>query len=398
MMPNSSEIVILSAVRTPIGKFLGALAKIHVAQLGAIVIKAAIQQAGIHDNDIDEVILGSVLTAGAGQNIARQAAMHAGLPERTPAHTVNMVCGSGLMSIIHAARAILAGDADFIVAGGAENMSAAPFLLPRVREGQKMGHLQLVDSLLKDGLTDSFNDIHMGLIAENIAGQYGISRREQDAFAQRSQEKAKAAIKQDRFIDEIVPVVIQQHKETIPFDQDEFPRFDSNLEGLANLKPSFKPTGTVTAGNASGINDGAAALVIARRSRAIEMGLTPMAGVLSWGTAGVDPAFMGLGPIPATQKALARAKLSMQDIDLVESNEAFAAQCLAVSRELNIPEDRLNVNGGAIALGHPIGASGARITVSLAHEMQKRRSGLGLATLCIGGGMGAALVLAHPDP
>jgi acetyl-CoA C-acetyltransferase len=392
-----SEIVILSAVRTPIGRFMGSLSDISAVHLGAAVIREALEQTGIAAEKVDEVIIGSVLTAGNGQNVARQAAIYSGIPENVPAHTINMVCGSGMQSIIHAARMIMTGEASFVIAGGTENMSLSPYLLSKVRSGLKMGHTQLIDSMITDGLTDAFNQIHMGIIAENIAAKYGISRQEQDVFAQHSQEKARIAIEGGKFKNEIVPIVTHRNHKQHLMEQDEFPRFDSSLEGLNQLKPAFKTNGTVTAGNSSGINDGAAALVIASRSSASAHGLTPIASIRAWGNAGVDPALMGLGPIPATQKALSRAKLSMKDIDLIECNEAFAAQCLAVSRDLNIPEEILNVNGGAIALGHPIGASGARITVTLVHEMLKRQSELGLATLCIGGGMGTALILCHPD-
>jgi acetyl-CoA C-acetyltransferase len=394
---DTNEIVVLSAVRTPIGKFMGSFVDLSAAHLGAAVIREAIAQARIAAEQVDEVILGSVLTAGAGQNVARQAAIFAGIPQDVPAYTINMVCGSGMQSIILAARMILTGEANFVIAGGTENMSLSPYLLPRVRTGLKMGHSQLIDSMITDGLTDTFNDIHMGIIAENISEKYGISREEQDVFAQRSQTKARIAVENGRFNNEIVPVTVHKNHRIHLVEQDEYPRFDSSLEGLNQLKPAFKPNGTVTAGNSSGINDGAAVLVIANRSRAKALGLSPIASIRTWGTAGVDPALMGMGPIPATKIALNRAKLSLKDIDLVESNEAFAAQCLAVTRDLNIPDEILNVNGGAIALGHPIGASGTRITVTLIHEMLKRQSELGLAMLCIGGGMGAALIISHPD-
>ena len=396
-MKSSEDIVVLSTARTPIGKFMGSLMTLPTGKLGALVVKAAIERAGIAPEMVDQVILGSVLTAGSGQNVARQAALWAGLPSSVPAFTVNMVCGSGIMSLILAAQAIIADGAEIVVAGGAENMSASPYLLPRAREGYKMGHVQALDSMLCDGLTDVFNDVHMGIIAENIAEQYGVSRSEQDAFALHSQEKAKAAVQSGRFLEEIVPVEIQNKKTSQIFIQDEYPRLDCTLEKLACLKPAFKQEGSITAGNSSGINDGAAAIVLARQSRVKDLGLHPLAVIRGWSTVGVDPAQMGLGPIPAVQKLLQQAGISLMEIDLIEANEAFAAQCLAVIRTLGIPVERLNVNGGAIALGHPIGASGARITVTLIQEMRKRSCRLGLATLCIGGGMGAALLVENAN-
>jgi len=393
MLPNH-EIVIVSACRTAIGNYLGSIATLSPGQLGAVVVKEAVTRSGIAPELVDEVAIGNVLGAGFGQGIARQAAIWAGLPVTTPAFTVNKLCGSGMKSIILAAQAIMTGDADTIIAGGTESMSSAAFVLKDARKGLKMGGAQLIDTLIVDGLTDSFSQIHMGITAENIAQKYGISREEQDTFAVTSQNKAEAAIKSNRFRDEIIPVEIPQKKgEPIRFAQDEFPRFGTTAETIGRLKPAFVPDGTVTAGNASGINDGAAAVMLMSRSRADELQLKPLAKIRAYATAAVEPSLMGLGPIPATKKALIRAGLSMRDIQLVEATEAFASQSLAISRELDIPEEILNVNGGAIALGHPIGASGARIVVTLLYEMIKRDLSLGLATLCIGGGMGASLIL-----
>jgi len=393
MLPNH-EIVIVSACRTAIGNYLGSIATLSPGQLGAVVVKEAVTRSGIAPELVDEVAIGNVLGAGFGQGIARQAAIWAGLPVTTPAFTVNKLCGSGMKSIILAAQAIMTGDADTIIAGGTESMSSAAFVLKDARKGLKMGGAQLIDTLIVDGLTDSFSQIHMGITAENIAQKYGISREEQDTFAVTSQNKAEAAIKSNRFRDEIIPVEIPQKKgEPIRFAQDEFPRFGTTAETIGRLKPAFVPDGTVTAGNASGINDGAAAVMLMSRSRADELQLKPLAKIRAYATAAVEPSLMGLGPIPATKKALIRAGLSMRDIQLVEATEAFASQSLAISRELDIPEEILNVNGGAIALGHPIGASGTRIVVTLLYEMIKRDLSLGLATLCIGGGMGGSLIL-----
>lgn len=388
------NVVIVSACRTPIGSFMGALSDIPPSKLGAIVIREAIQRAGIAPDQIDEVIMGCILDAGFGQGVGRQASIGAGVPVTTPAFTVNKLCGSGMKAIILAAQAILLGDADIVVAGGIENMSIAPYIVMGARKGLRMGATQFLDSMITDALTDAFNNIHMGMTAENVAEKYGVSREDQDRFACWSQNKAEAAIKCSRFQEEIVPVEILQKKgDPIIVSQDEFPRFGTTLNALAKLKPAFKPDGTVTAGNASGINDGAAAVVLMSRQRASDLGIRPLALLRSYGAAGVDPAYMGLGPIPATRKALSKAGVAIDDLDLIEANEAFAAQCLAVARELRLPEEKLNVNGGAIALGHPVGASGARITVTLLHEMRKRIAALGLATLCIGGGMGTALVV-----
>ncbi|MGI9952799.1 acetyl-CoA C-acetyltransferase [Moorellaceae bacterium AZ2] len=386
--------VILSAVRTAIGSFGGTLKDIPAVELGAIVIREALHRAGVEPGEVDEVILGNVLQAGQGQNPARQAAIKAGLPVEVPAMTINMVCGSGLQAINLAARLIEAGDAEIIVAGGIENMSRAPYALPGARWGARMGDDQVVDIMIRDGLWDAFYNCHMGITAENLAERYHITREEQDSFALESQRRAEKAIKEGRFRDEIVAVQVPQRKgEPVVFVQDEFPRFGTTAEALAKLKPAFKRDGTVTAGNASGINDGAAAVVLAAAWKAETLGVKPMASIRSWSVAGVDPGIMGIGPVEATRKALKRAGLTIADLDLVEANEAFAAQSLAVARELELDLTRTNVNGGAIALGHPIGASGARILVTLIYEMQKRRSRYGLATLCVGGGMGVATIV-----
>ncbi len=392
-MTIEREVVVATACRTPIGNFMGALSEISPAKLGALVVKEALRRANLGAGQVDEVILGCVLDAGLGQNIARQVAIGAGAPVTVPAFTINKVCGSGMKALMLAAQSILLGDAEIIVAGGVESMSQAMYLLPGARKGLRMGAAQLLDSMITDGLTDAFSGDPMGLIAEHIALRYNLSRQDQDAFACASQMKAEAAIKAGRFNAEIVPVVIPRKKgEPVVVAQDEFPHFDTTVDALAALKTAFKPDGTVTAGNASGINDCAAALVLMSRSKADALGLAPMAAVRSYGTGGVAPDVMGLGSIPAARMALSRAGLRVSELDLIELNEAFAAQALAVSREMEFPLEKLNVNGGAVALGHPIGASGARIVVTLLHEMQKRESKLGLATLCIGGGMGAAMV------
>ena len=391
----AKEIVIASACRTAIGSYGGTLKDTPAKELGGIVIKEAINRAGLKPEQVDEVIFGNVLQAGLGQNPARQAALAAGLPVESTAFTVNIVCGSGLKSVALAAGLIQAGDADIIVAGGMENMSQAPYAMPAARWGARMFNTNLVDVMVNDGLWDAFNNYHMGITAENVAEKYGLTREMQDEFALASQNKAEAAIKAGKFKDEIVPVVIPQRKgDPIVFDTDEFPRFGTTIEALAKLKPAFKKDGgTVTAGNASGINDSAAALVIMSKEKAEELGIKPMATIVSYATGGVDPSIMGTGPVPASRKALAKAGLTIKDIDLVEANEAFAAQSLAVARDLEFDMDKVNVNGGAIALGHPIGSSGARILVTLLHEMQKRGSKYGLATLCIGGGQGQALIV-----
>ncbi|WP_018214295.1 acetyl-CoA C-acetyltransferase [Desulfitobacterium hafniense] len=388
------DVVIVSAVRTPIASFGGALQGYGAVNLGALVIREAVQRAGIQGKQVDEVIMGNVLQAGLGQNPARQAALKAGLPVETTAQTINVVCGSGLKAVIAAAQAIRAGDAEIVAAGGMESMSDAAFLLDQARWGQRMGHGTLVDSMIKDGLWCAFNEYHMGITAENVAERYGISRREQDEFAAWSQAKAVAAIAKGRFREEIVPVAIPQRKgEPVIFDRDEYPRAGTTVETLAKLKPAFKKDGTVTAGNASGINDAAAACVLMSKEKAAALGIPYLAAIKGYGMAGVDPAIMGVGPVDAVKKALQKAGIALDELDLIEANEAFAAQALAVTKELGFPGEKVNVNGGAIALGHPIGASGTRILVTLVHEMKKRRNKLGLATLCIGGGQGIALVV-----
>lgn len=391
---TNHEVVIAASCRTAVGTFMGALADVAAPKLGSLVVVEALRRACVEVGQVDELIMGSVLTAGQGQNIARQIGIAAGLPLQTPAFTVSKVCGSGLKSVILAAQSILCGDADIVVAGGVENMSASPYIAPGARKGYRMGAVQLLDSMITDGLTDVFSGEHMGITAENVAAKYGISREEQDLFALASQNKAEAAIKSGRLKDEIVGIEIAQRKgPPVVFDQDEHPRFGATLEALSKLKPAFKKDGTVTAGNASGINDGAAAVVVMSAAKAKELGVKPIAVIPGYGIGGVDPSLMGIGPVPASRKALAKAGLKISDMDLIEANEAFAAQAIAVGQDLEIPAEKLNVNGGAIALGHPIGASGARILVTLLHEMQKRESKKGLATLCIGGGMGAAMIV-----
>lgn len=388
------EVVIVSAVRTPIGSFGGGLGKTPAVTLGALVIKEAIERAGITPEQVDQVIMGNVLQAGLGQNPARQAAMAAGVPYQVPSWTLNMLCGSGLKTVQDAAQAILAGDADVVVAGGMESMSLAPYVLDKARTGYHMGNATMLDTMINDGLWDAFNDIHMGITGENVAVQFDISRHDQDAFSVTSQNRAEAAIKAGKFTDETVPVLIPQRKgDPLVFGQDEFPRFGTTLEALAKLRGAFSKDGTVTAGNASGISDGAAALVVMSKDKAAELGLTPLATIVSWASAGVDPKIMGTGPIPASRKALAKAGLTIEDMDLVEANEAFASQALAVADELKLDMSKTNVNGGAIAIGHPIGASGARILVTLLHEMKRRDARRGLATLCIGGGQGTAVIV-----
>lgn len=386
-----TDLYVISACRTAIGSFGGSLKDVSAATLGTIVITEALARAGVAPHQVDEVLLGSILTAGAGQNVARQAAIGAGIPVEVTATTVNMLCGSGMKTLIEGARAILAGDARIVVVGGTESMSAAPYLSPTARWGARMGDAPLRDSMLVDGLTDAFSGEHMAITAENVADQWGITREEMDAFALQSQTKAASAIAEGRFADEIVGVPITVKRETLQFATDEYPRATS-AEALAKLRPAFKSDGTVTAGTASGINDGAAAIVLASGEAVAELGLTPMAKLVGWGQAGVDPSIMGVGPIEATRKALAKAGLSIEEMDLIEANEAFAAQALAVGKDLGWDWSTVNVNGGAIALGHPIGASGARIVVTLLHEMARRGATRGLATLCIGGGMGIASV------
>ncbi len=387
------NVVIASAVRTPIGKYGGTLKDVPAAELGSIVIKEALNRAGIKPEQVDEVIMGHVLQAGQGQNTVRQAMVKSGLPVEVPAFTLNKVCGSGLRAVSLAAQIIKAGDADIIVVGGMENMSATPYTMDGTRWGQRMGDAKITDTMIKDGLWDAFNNYHMGITAENIAEQWNITREEQDAFALRSQNLAEKAIKEGKFKDEIVPVVIKNRKGEVVFDTDEFPKFGTTAESLTKLKPAFKKDGTVTAGSASGINDGAAALVIMSEEKAEELGVKPMAKILSYGSKGVDPSIMGYGPVGATRVALERSRLNIEDIDLIEANEAFAAQSLAVGKDLNFDMNKVNVNGGAIALGHPIGCSGARILITLLYEMQKRDAKKGLATLCIGGGMGTSVIV-----
>ncbi len=388
------EVVIVSAARTPIGSFGGSLKGVPTRKLGAIAIKGAVERAGIKPEMVDEVIMGAVLQGALGQNVARQMTLDAGLPIETPAMTINKVCGSGLRAVELAAQIIKAGDADVIVAGGAENMSATAYAVPAGRWGARMNNTQMVDMMVNDGLWDAFNGYHMGITAENVAEQWGITREELDEFSVISQNRAEAAIKAGKFKDEIVPVEIPQKKgDPIIFDTDEFPKFGTTMEKVAKLKPAFKKDGIVTAANASGINDAGAAVVVMSKEKADELGIKPLCTIKSYASAGVDPSIMGVGPIPASQKALAKAGLTIEDIDLVEANEAFAAQSLAVRKDLNLDPEKTNVNGGAIAIGHPIGASGCRILITLIYEMMKRDSKYGLATLCIGGGMGTALIV-----
>ncbi|MGF6149961.1 acetyl-CoA C-acetyltransferase [Pseudomonas fluorescens] len=389
-----NEVVIVAATRTAIGSFQGALSAIPATELGAAVIRRLLEQTGIDAAQIDEVILGQVLTAGAGQNPARQTAIKAGLPHTTPALTLNKVCGSGLKAVHLAVQAIRCGDAELVIAGGQENMSLAPYVLPKARTGLRMGHAQLQDSMIQDGLWDAFNDYHMGITAENLAQKYEISREAQDAFAAASQQKAASAIEGGRFQSEITPILIPQRKgEPLVFDTDEQPRIDSTAQALAKLKPAFQKDGSVTAGNASTLNDGAAVLLLASAAKAQALGLPVLARIKAYASAGVDPSIMGIGPVPATRLTLKKAGWNVEDLDLIEANEAFAAQALAVGKELGWDTSKVNVNGGAIALGHPIGASGARILVSLVHELIRRDGKKGLATLCIGGGQGVGLAI-----
>lgn len=388
------EVVVVSALRTPIGSFGGALKNINAVELGAKTIEAVLKQANIAKTDVDEVIMGNVLQAGLGQNPARQAAIGAGLSQHTPAYTINKVCGSGLKAVHLASQSIMLGDADVVVAGGMENMSQAPYLAPGAREGYRMGDQTLIDSMIKDGLWCAFNDYHMGITAENVCDAYGLSREEQDAFAAASQAKAAQAIAQGKFQDEIIPIEIPQRKgKPILFDTDEYVKSDTTSEKLAALRPAFKKDGSVTAGNASGINDGAAAVVMMSRTKAEALGIKPLATIEANASAALDPSVMGLGPVPATKKALEKAKLTIEELDLIEANEAFAAQSLAVGKDLAWQHEKVNVNGGAIALGHPIGASGTRILVTLLHELNRRDATYGLATLCIGGGQGVATII-----
>lgn len=393
-MSNARDVVIVSAVRTAIGNFSGGLASVSAPELGSVVIKGALEKAGVAVDAVDEVIMSQVLTAGNGQNPARQAALKAGLPETTPCMTINKVCGGGLKTLHLAAQAIKCGDADVVVAGGQENMSQAPHLLPNSRNGQKMGPWAMQDSMIVDGLWCAFNDYHMGITAENLADKYELTREAQDEFAAASQQKTEAAMAAGKFKDEIVPVTIPQRKgDPVVVDTDEFPRAGVTTEGLGKLRPAFKKDGTVTAANASGINDGAAAVVLMSREKAEALGLAVLATVSGYASAGVDPSIMGIGPVPAVNKVLEKTGWNLADVDLIEANEAFAAQSLAVGKELGIDESKLNVNGGAISLGHPIGASGTRVFVTLLHEMQRADAKKGLATLCIGGGQGVALAV-----
>ena len=388
------ELVIVAAKRTAVGMFGGAFKDVSPVELGQIAVRGALADANLDAKLVDEVILGNVLGAGQGQNVARQVSIQAGIPETVPAFTINKVCGSGLKSVVLAAQSILAGDNEIVVAGGTENMSMAPYILPGQRWGQRMGNGQVVDTMLKDGLTDAFSDIHMGVTAENIAEKFDISREDQDQLAADSQNKAEAAMNAGKFADEIEPVSVPQRRgEPVIVDQDEYPRAGVTADSLSTLRPAFKKDGTVTAATSSGINDGAAAIILMSKEKAEELGLEPLATIKSYASAGVDPKIMGTGPIPATQKALEKANLSIDDIDLIEANEAFSAQALCVVRGLEMNMDKVNVNGGAIAIGHPIGASGARILVTLLHEMKRRETKLGLATLCIGGGQGISMIV-----
>lgn len=388
------EVVIASAVRTAIGTFGGSLKDIPAVDLGALVIKEAVNRAGIKPELVNEVVMGNVIQAGLGQNVARQSAVKAGLPIEIPAMTINMVCGSGLRSVALAAQMIKAGDCDVVVAGGMENMSRAPYALETTRWGQRMGDGKIIDTMIKDALSDAFNNYHMGVTAENIVKEWGLTREELDEFSLNSQLKAEKAIKEGKFKDEIVPVMVPQRKgEPKVFDTDEGPRFGSTIEGLARLKPCFIKDGKVTAGNSSGINDGAAAFVVMSAEKAEELGVTPLATIVSYGHKGLDPAIMGYGPFHATKAVMQSANLTVEDMDLIEANEAFAAQSIAVAKDLHFDMSKVNVNGGAVALGHPVGASGARILVTLLHEMQRRDVKKGLATLCIGGGMGTAMIV-----
>jgi len=388
------EVVIVGAARTAIGSFGGTLAKLSAVELGTIAAKEAIKRAGINAAIVEEVIIGNVLSAGLGQNVARQISIHAGISEEASALTINKVCGSGLRAVSMAAQFIMTGDAEVVLAGGTESMSNAPYVLPSNRWGQRMGDGAVVDTMIKDGLWDAFNDYHMGITAENIAEQWNFTREEQDNFALRSQLKAEKAIKEGKFKDEIVPVAVPQRKgEPIIFDTDEYPKMGSTIEKLSKLKPAFKKDGTVTAGNASGINDCAVMFIVMSKDKAEELGLTPLVTIKSYASSGVDPKIMGYGPVPATKKAMQKAGIAVEDLDLIEANEAFAAQSLAVVKDLGLDIEKVNVNGGAIALGHPVGASGARILITLIYEMIKRDAKTGLATLCIGGGQGTAIIV-----
>ena len=389
----SKKIVLAGACRTAIGTMGGTLSTTSAVDLGTIVIKEALNRAGVPADAVDHVYMGCVIQAGQGQNVARQASIKAGLPIETPAVTINVVCGSGLNCVNMAAQMIQAGDADIVVAGGMENMSMAPYALKQGRYGYRMGNAPIIDTMVNDALWDAFNDYHMGITAENVCEKYGITREELDEFAANSQQKAEKAIAEGKFKDEIVPVEVKRKKDTIVFDTDEGPRAGTTAEGLARLRPAFKKDGIVTAGNSSGINDGAAAIVVMSEEKAKELGVKPMATWVAGALGGVDPSIMGVGPVASTKKVLAKTGMTIDDMDLIEANEAFAAQSIAVGRDLEFDLDKLNVNGGAIALGHPVGASGCRILVTLLHEMEKRDAKTGLATLCIGGGMGCSTIV-----
>lgn len=392
-----NDIAIVAATRTAVGSFQGVLSSLPAHKLSAHLIRAVLQSTGVQPQEIDEVILGQILTAGSGQNTARQAAVQGGLPYEVPAMTINKLCGSGLKAVHLAAQSIVFGDADLVLAGGQESMSLAPYVLPKARTGLRLGHAQIEDSLIRDGLTDAFHDYHMGITAENLAERYGVTREQQDEFAVASQRKAVEAIAAGRFNDEITAIEIPQRKgDSLVINTDEQPRAGTTLESLAKLRPAFKKDGTVTAGNASTINDGAAVLLLASAEKAEQLGLPVLAWIKAWASAGVDPAIMGIGPVPATRKTLRKASWTLDDLDLIEANEAFAAQSLAVAKDLEWDTSKVNVNGGAIALGHPIGASGARILVTLVHEMRRRGARKGLATLCIGGGQGVAVAIEAP--
>lgn len=391
-----NQAVICAATRTAIGAFNGTLSGVGADELAAVAIKAVLERADIKPEMVDEVILGSVLQGGKGQNVARRASIKAGLPVTTPAMTLNKVCGSGLKAVMLAAQAIQCGDAEIVVAGGTENMSAAAYALEKARTGYRMGHGQLIDTMIKDALTDDFEGYHMGITAENLVRQYNLTREELDAFALSSQQKAGAALREGAFAEEICPVVIKNKKGDIVFDKDEHVRPETTLEGLAKLKPAFEKDGAVTAGNSSGINDGAAALVIMSEARAKALGITPLARIAACASGGVDPSVMGIGPVPACRAALGKAGWSVDDLDFIEANEAFAAQSICVARDLAFPADKVNVRGGAIALGHPVGASGARVLTTLLHIMKQKNGRKGLATLCIGGGMGVCLLVERP--
>ena len=389
----SKKVVLAGACRTAIGTMGGQLSTVPAAELGSIVIKEALNRAGVAPEQVDQVYMGCVIQAGQGQNVARQASIKAGLPIEVPAVTINVVCGSGLNCVNMAAQMIMAGDADIVVAGGMENMSMAPYALKQARFGYRLGNNTVVDTMVNDALWDAFNNYHMGITAENVAEKYGITREELDKFAAWSQQKCEAAMKAGKFKDEIVPVEVKKKKETVVVDTDEGPRPGTTAEGIAKLRPAFKPDGIVTAANSSGINDGAAAIVVMSEEKAKELGVTPMATFVAGALGGVDPAIMGIGPVAATNKVMAKTGMKIDDFDLIEANEAFAAQSIAVQKDLGFKDEVLNVNGGAIALGHPVGASGCRILVTLLHEMQKRDAKTGLATLCIGGGMGCATIV-----